>query len=124
MDIPGKMQVTSHGNSNYVVGFVDEATAKLDAYFFNTKAVLYQSLMYCKILFEHETRIKLLNIRLKGAGEIIGNNAKTFCFNKSIRLRPSPLHAPQINCVAERFIQEMEVCARMFFFAATMGNEV
>lgn len=124
VDITGKMTTTSLGSSCYGIGFMDDFTAKSDVYFLKSKSGLFASLKYYKERAEAETGCRLINIRLDGAGENMANMVHEFALSNGIRLEPSPAHAPESNGVAERFMKELGVRARVLLFGAKLGDEM
>ena len=103
---------------------MDDFTAKSDVYFAARKDSLYPALVHYKHRSEAVTGHRLLNIRLDNAGENTASTVKDFCNEHGITLEYSPPYAPQSNGIAERYMQELGMRARVLLFGPKLNNEV
>lgn len=65
------------------------------------------------------TGCPIINIRIDGAGENSAEVIANFCERKGIMLDYSPKYTSESNVLAERFMQELGMRARVLLFAAT-----
>ena len=103
---------------------VYDYTAKYDVLFLKTKDDVYHGLRNYKVRAENVAGFLLVNIRLDRAGENTGGFAKRFCTENGIRLEYSPKYAPEINGIAERFMQELGIRARVLLYDGHLGNKL
>ena len=123
MDISGKL-MESAGSNSYVLGIVDDFTAKSDVFFIQNRSSFLDCLKFYKEYSEKVVNHPLTNIRLDGAGENSTEEVKMFCIRNGIKLEYSPRYAPESNGVAERFMQELGLRARVMLLSSEMDKEM
>lgn len=118
------MPELSLGISSYSVGFVDDRTAKTDIYFIRKKSYLFPALKYYMERSDKTAGFKIINVCLDGAGENMVESVKSLALMNGIQLETSPPNAPQSNRVAERFMKELGVRARVLLHDARFDNSL
>ena len=111
-DIWGPSTITSPGDSNYYVTFINDSSRKLWVYFLKHKSDVFGAFKTWKAMVENETDFKVKTLQLDNGGEYVNSDFQRYCDENGIKMRRKVLKNPQQNGVAKRMNRTLKEWAR------------
>ncbi|KAE8707740.1 TMV resistance protein N-like [Hibiscus syriacus] len=101
-DVCGPIKLSSLGNNNYFLLFIDDFSRKTWVYFLKQKSEVFEVFKKFKAAVERESGRKIKAMRSDRGGEFTSREFQEFCEANGIRRPMTVLRSPQQNGVAER----------------------
>lgn len=111
-DVWDPTTVSSVGEKNYFVTFIDDHSRKVWVYFLKHKSDVFEAFKRWKAMVENETRMKIKKLITDNGGEYEDIKFKKLCFKYGIRMERTVPGTPQHNGVAEHMNRTLTERAR------------
>ncbi|KAI9153156.1 hypothetical protein LWI28_006810 [Acer negundo] len=100
-DVCGPASVSSIGDKQYFVTFIDNHSRKVWGYFLRHRSNVFEAFKKWKAMVENKTGLKIKKLHSDNGGEYKYNEFKKFCYKSGIKLIRIVPGTPQQNGIAE-----------------------